>query len=970
VAAPSANTDTSLRVTWSDNSSNEDGFKLERKTGSGSYGQIATVGAGVTSYTDTGLNPGDTYTYRVRAFNAVGDSGYSEEASETTAQTGPVRTFTTVEDAYVDAGAQDAKDGQKGFLYVDGSPIQEAYMKFRLSGLTGNTVTSAKLRMYVTDNGSVKGGSVAKMTDTSWSEPTVTYRTRPVIDGTQLDSLGAVGVGTWYEFNVTPAVQGDGTLSFGLKTTSSDAVHYASKEEGAHAPQLVVTVTPGDSTPPQTTIASGPSGTVTTAAASFSLSSSETGSTFECRVDPNPQDADEVPWAGCTSPKQYAALADGTHTFEVRATDATGNVDPTPATRTWTVDTIPPSTLVDPSVPTVTSSTSVSFALSADEPNVTFECSRDGSAYASCTSPKQYSGLADGAHTFKARATDAVGNREADPMPFEWTVDTGPPATTIDTGPQGAASSASATFTFSADEAGSTFECSLDAAAYERCTSPQEYTGLADGAHSFAVRATDAAGNVDASPPTRSWTIDTTSADATPPTVAVTAPAMDGQVVAGRVTLGADATDDVAVDHVDFLVDGTVVATDGTSPYSVSWNSSGVADGAVTITARAVDTSGNAATSDGRAATVDNTAPDTAIDSGPQSASPSSTASFAFSSGDATATFDCSLDGAAYASCMSPRRLTGLSDGAHTFKVRARDAVDNVDATPATLAWTVDTTAPDTSIGSGPSGTVNSRSASLGLSSNETGATFECSLDGGAFASCTSPKQYTGLPDGAHTFAARAIDAAGNSDASPATRGWTVDPIVFSDDFESGGFSNWTQPAPHTAIDGSGAVQASVVKSGSFAAELISPSSTSYSYLRKTLSASQSDITVSGDFRVSAEGGTGQEVPFFKLYDSASVRLVYVNRRNVSGRVYVTVPPSTATVATPVKLTLGTWAHVTVHAIATGSGTSTVDVTMDGVSIFHTTTASLGTSGVRTIQIGNDKQLPFGLDADNLEARL
>jgi hypothetical protein len=151
--------------------------------------------------------------------------------------------FTPVADSYVDSTYPTTNFGTKTNLNVDASPTMESYLKFQLSGLTGNTVTSAKLRIYVTDNGSVKGGSVAKMSDTSWGETTVTYNNRPAIDGATLSSLGAVSIGTWYELDVTPAVTGDGTLSLGLKTSSSDGVHYASREDSAHAPQLVVTVT-------------------------------------------------------------------------------------------------------------------------------------------------------------------------------------------------------------------------------------------------------------------------------------------------------------------------------------------------------------------------------------------------------------------------------------------------------------------------------------------------------------------------------------------------------------------------------------------------------------------------------------------------------------------------------------------------------------------------------------------------------
>jgi large repetitive protein len=108
--------------------------------------------------------------------------------------------------------------------------------------------------------------------------------------------------------------------------------------------------------------------------------------------------------------------------------------------------------------------------------------------------------------------------------------------------------------------------------------------------------------------------------------------------------------------------------------------------------------------------------------------------------------------------------------------VRAKDEDGNVDGSPASYGWTVlpDTIAPDTTIGSAPAATVQSSVASFGFSANEQGATFECSLDGAAYTACTSPKEYTFLATGAHSFRVRAIDGAGNVDASPASHFWTI----------------------------------------------------------------------------------------------------------------------------------------------------------------------------------------------------
>lgn len=94
--------------------------------------------------------------------------------------------------------------------------------------------------------------------------------------------------------------------------------------------------------------------------------------------------------------------------------------------------------------------------------------------------------------------------------------DAAAPETTITSGPSGAEDSDSATFEFAASEEGSTFECSLDGRAYEACVSPKTYTNLHEGSHTFRIRATDAAGNTDATPESRTWTVDTVAPSVEP----------------------------------------------------------------------------------------------------------------------------------------------------------------------------------------------------------------------------------------------------------------------------------------------------------------------------------------------------------------------------------------------------------------------------------------------------------------------
>lgn len=171
---------------------------------------------------------------------------------------------------------------------------------------------------------------------------------------------------------------------------------------------------------------------------------------------------------------------------------------------------------------------------------------------------------------------------------------------------------------------------------------------------------------------------------------------------------------------------------------------------------------------------VDTTPPDTAITGGPAQGSVTndSTPTFTFTSTEA-GTFRCSIDGGAASACTSGIS-PALADGQHTFRVAARDQATNVDPTPASRTFTVDTTPPDTSI-SGPSGPTKSTSASFTLGSTEANSTFACAVDGGQFSNCSSPYNLVSLAQGPHTLQVRATDPVGNTDGSPASRTWVVD---------------------------------------------------------------------------------------------------------------------------------------------------------------------------------------------------
>ena len=188
-----------------------------------------------------------------------------------------------------------------------------------------------------------------------------------------------------------------------------------------------------------------------------------------------------------------------------------GNVDPTPAERTWTVDTHAPDTAIDSGPSGLERSASARLTLTSTEAGSTFECRLDSGDWEACTPTVDLDELGDGEHVLRARSRDAAGN--ADPTPAErtWTVDTAAPEISFDSGPTSGTRATRATFVFSA-VGGSAFECRLDDGDWSTCASPLELTGLAVGHHVLRVRATDPAGNVNPTGAAWAWTI-----AATPP---------------------------------------------------------------------------------------------------------------------------------------------------------------------------------------------------------------------------------------------------------------------------------------------------------------------------------------------------------------------------------------------------------------------------------------------------------------------
>ncbi|MDQ2982736.1 MAG: hypothetical protein M3R70_02255 [Actinomycetota bacterium] len=599
-------------------------------------------------------------------------------------------------------------------------------------------------------------------------------------------------------------------------------------------PDLNTTV---DGTPPQTSVTAAPADPTNQTNASFSFSSTESGSTFRCSLDGSTED--------CSSPHSYAGpLSEGNHTFSVAASDGVGNTDPTPATFTWRVDrTPPPAPSITSSPANPTASTSASFAFSDAENDVGFRCSLDGAVPSTCSSTKSYGGLAEGSHMFAVEARDTAGNASPGAT-YTWVVDrTLPPEPTIDAAPDNPSNAATSTFEFSDVESGVTFRCRLDDNDLGACTSPASYI-LGEGAHTFSVRARDGAGN-ESDSVSYIWVIDRTpppppTLDSTPPDPsgssaasfsfsdsesglafscrldggsagACASPVSYSGLAEGNHTFTVQATDAAGNEgssSYTWVVDKTGPSapridsappnptSSSDAPFEFSTTETGVtlscaleggsffvctspvlfpllAEGSHRFTVKAEDAAGNEASAS-YVWVIDQTAPPApTIETVPKQLANARSALFGFGDADATAGFRCRVDSGAFAPCVSPNTVSGLADRAHVFELQAVDGAGNA-SNVVSYAWTVDATPPDTRVTAGPHDPETATTAAVGFGGAEPGLTFQCRLDGAAFAVCTSPKSYAALAPGRHVFSVRSIDLAANVDPTPATWSWAV----------------------------------------------------------------------------------------------------------------------------------------------------------------------------------------------------
>lgn len=395
---------------------------------------------------------------------------------------------------------------------------------------------------------------------------------------------------------------------------------------------------------------------------------------FSCQLDGGP-------FAPCASPVEYSSLREGAHAFLVKAHDRDGR-ESGASSFGWRVDLTPPPTPalsarpVDP-----TNVTTASFSFAGSEAEALLECTLDWGPVTVCESPQSYTGLSEGRHVFAVRARDRANNESAFQI-YEWTVDVTPPAApAITAAPPELTNSPAALIAFSSAEGGVVHRCSLDGAAFANCSSPQEFAGLAEGQHTFAVKSRDAAGNESAAR-SHTWRTDTTA-----PAITLSAHPGDPTSSTGA-QFGFSTLEDVT--GFRCRLDGGAFAPCA-SPASYTGP---LSEGLHTFAVSAKDAAGN----EGSVSfgwRVDTTPPLLGQPrTFPENPTNERGATFTFSDSEPGLTYLCRLDSeAAFSPCANPQTYPGLGHGAHTFEAKVRDAAGN-ESNVRVHRWMISTTLP------------------------------------------------------------------------------------------------------------------------------------------------------------------------------------------------------------------------------------------------------------------------------------
>jgi subtilase family serine protease len=494
----------------------------------------------------------------------------------------------------------------------------------------------------------------------------------------------------------------------------------------------------------------------------------------------------------------------------------------------------PPDPTITSGPTSPTSQTSASFTFSESDTDAILVCDLDGAGFIECESStgQGYPGPLDaGAHVFSLKAQDAWGG-ESDVVSFSWTIDLMAPQITFSGAPGDPSNTPSASFSFFADEPNS-FTCQIDGQAIEDCQpdpsdpgnpakGKKAYSGLAEGAHTFTVTATDVVGNVASLG--FNWTIDLTA-----PTLSITGAPLgptpsntaNFRFQSGEASTFGCQFDAATPGPCDPDPDDAGNPAKGAKSYT------GLSDGAYTFTVTATDGAGNSSTQT-FSWVIDAQAPSVVFDvpsPGPNAHGWNNTdVSISFTIQDTGAGVD------AGGSTSSPLVLSA-EGAAVTGTVTATDNAGNTASIPSP-AVKIDKTAPTVSITLPANGAV----FPLGLS---VAAAYSCADGLSGADTCDGPVASGSDIDtaslGAKTFTVSATDRAGN----PASRTVNYSVIPPIPDLVETAVSN----PPSSALPGSSfAATDSVLNQGGATA----PASTTRYYLSLDTVKDGGDLVLAG----------------------------------------------------------------------------------------------------------------------------
>lgn len=490
----------------------------------------------------------------------------------------------------------------------------------------------------------------------------------------------------------------------------------------------------------------------------------ETGGHIECRISGNGYNGEFADFTEVSSPWTLPVLPEGTYTITCHYVDEAGNTGPD-TSYTLTIDRTAPGApgVSGPGNPTSDATPQISVTTS--EPGGTVECNVDGGAAQAVSSPFSTGALADGPHVVSCTQTDAAGNTSESGQATV-VVDTTAPGSVTISGPSGATSDTTPSFNLSGAAQGDKYECRTDNGAFAQTGAVYTTAALADGAHTVTCHLVDAAGNVGPN----------SSAGVTIDTKAPGSVTISGPSVTNDTTPTLTITTSESGGHVECRIDSGSFQT-VTSP----WTLPALSEGQHTVVCHYVSGSGVNGPDSTYTVTIDTTAPSAVTMTGPSGLTNDNTPTYALGGG-AGGSFQCKVDGGAYAAAASPFTTAALSEGAHTVTCRAVDAAGNATA-EVSKSIAVDTNAPTLTIADGTPRWDGRHDFTF--TASET-ATVQCKVDAGAYATVTSPFTTAVLSNGSHTLTCIGTDAAGNATA-PVVKAFGVfkDPVTVS---KSGGF--------------------------------------------------------------------------------------------------------------------------------------------------------------------------------------